>query len=70
MLQKWYQTIVLVIILQTMAEGTRLKELQDGLNALKKTTDSQYETLETEKLVLKRQVDTVIQQLTVVTGEL
>lgn len=44
-----------------MVEGTRLKELQDGLNALKKNTDSQYKTLETEMLTLKRQADAMLQ---------
>ncbi|KAF5447657.1 hypothetical protein F2P56_033191, partial [Juglans regia] len=53
-----------------MAEETRLNQLQDGLTALKKSTDSQMKTLETEMLALKKQSDSVMQQLTALTVEL
>lgn len=44
-----------------MAEGTRLNQLQDGLNALKKYTYLQYQNLEIEMLALKRQNDSIEQ---------
>lgn len=46
-----------------MAEGTRLNQLQEGLNSLKQSTDSQLQNLETEMLALKRQSNSVMQQL-------
>ncbi|KAF5481388.1 hypothetical protein F2P56_002043 [Juglans regia] len=53
-----------------MAKGIRLNQLQDGLTALKKATDThnqnmqaQYSRLEAEMFVLKKQSDTISQQL-------
>lgn len=46
-----------------MAEGTRLNQLQDGLTALKKSTNSQYHNLKTELLASKRQTDSTVQEI-------
>lgn len=50
-----------------MAEGMRLNQLQDGLNGFKKTTESQLMTLEVEMLAIKKQLDSMVQQLAALT---
>ncbi|KAF5470266.1 hypothetical protein F2P56_010790, partial [Juglans regia] len=53
-----------------MVDGTRLSQLQEGLTNLNKATDSQFQTVETEMLTLKRQSDAIMQQLTTMNVEL
>ncbi|XP_035548740.1 uncharacterized protein LOC118349222 [Juglans regia] len=53
-----------------MAEGTRINQLQESLSGLKKSTESQLQTLETEVLALKRQSDAVVHQLAALTVEI
>lgn len=54
----------------SMVDETRLNTLQEGLNARKHLTDSQYKVLEIEMIALKRQNDSIVQQLVALTIKL
>lgn len=53
-----------------MAGGTRINKLQEGLNSLKKSNESQFCTIETEMMALKRQTKAVVQQIAALIVEL
>lgn len=68
-------------LITTIAERTRLNQLQNGLTGLKKASESQYNelkkstkvnfsNLDTEIATLKRQKETIVQQLAILTGEI
>ena len=46
-----------------MAEGTRLSQLQESFTSLKKTSESQFKSLEIEMLALKRQLSLLTVEL-------
>lgn len=46
-----------------MVNSTRLNQLQEGLAGLERSTKSQFKTLEVEMMTLKKQSDSVVQQL-------
>lgn len=46
-----------------MVNSTRLNQLQEGLTGPERSTKSQFKTLEVEMMTLKKQSDSVVQQL-------
>lgn len=61
---KWYQEpTILHSLISLMAEGTRVNQLQEGLNSLKKANEfeSQFRMVETKMLALKSQIEVVVQ---------
>ncbi|XP_042952297.1 uncharacterized protein LOC122289392 [Carya illinoinensis] len=53
-----------------MAEGTRLKDLQEGFTSFKKSTESQLSTFGVELLAMRRQMEEMMQQFTALASDL